>query len=285
MQSGAATIPSSQQLYQLLMEHQYIPDDRTVSALVNLWKYNENVILEGPPGSGKTQFAKVFSKILGRKLIKIECTEETRREDLFRMDVQADSLYAAFESTEPCVCLIDEADKLQPKIALELLRPLDERETTLFDGTTRKAKSTVYVILTSNRQVKFAPEFLDRCVYCKLSLPTPKKELEALQVAYPYAPLGLLQDIVACTGWMRLEQYAIPPSIRAAKKMTVRGLDMKAQRLTAELLGICRTLLTKDPDDDDRLTGKWESLVNFLQKDGYQKVLTEGFGNRVYQHA
>src|ERR1700758_3469568 len=94
-----ALIPSSSQLGMILSKHGYIAKTEIVNVLFLALQLQKPLLLEGPPGAGKTQVAKVLSEALELPLIRLQCYEGI------------DEARALYQWNEP----------LQ-RIALELLR-------------------------------------------------------------------------------------------------------------------------------------------------------------------
>ena len=68
-------IPSSGQLGMILSKHGYIAKTEIVNVLFLALQLQKPLLLEGPPGAGKTQVAKVLSEALELPLIRLQCYE------------------------------------------------------------------------------------------------------------------------------------------------------------------------------------------------------------------
>src|SRR6185295_11428119 len=66
---------SAEQLQRLLAAHDYIADEGLSISLFLAGKLGRPLLLEGAPGVGKTELAKVVSQILGTELIRLQCFE------------------------------------------------------------------------------------------------------------------------------------------------------------------------------------------------------------------
>jgi MoxR-like ATPase len=64
-----------EQLGQFLDSHQYVADPEMLTSLFLLLKLNKPLLLEGPPGVGKTEAALVLSQWLDVPLIRLQCYE------------------------------------------------------------------------------------------------------------------------------------------------------------------------------------------------------------------
>jgi MoxR-like ATPase len=72
---GSSSFESSAETQRLLAEHGYIADDALSISLFLASKLGRPLLLEGAPGVGKTELAKVVSQILGTDLIRLQCFE------------------------------------------------------------------------------------------------------------------------------------------------------------------------------------------------------------------
>src|SRR5438445_5488638 len=99
-------VSSAGELRRLLNEHGYVAKPEVAKVMYLALRLGKPLLLEGPPGAGKTQIAKVLSDALGMPLIRLQCYEGI------------DEAKALYEWNEP----------LQ-RMALEFVRQNGERET------------------------------------------------------------------------------------------------------------------------------------------------------------
>ena len=117
------------------------------------------ILLHGPPGTGKTHFAKSIAKSLGCNLISISGPELS---SAFHGETEAKlrSIFREAEFQSPCIVLFDEIDALCPKredsgsgVEVRVVTTL----LTLLDGLTNVQSiingdnSHVIVVATTNR--------------------------------------------------------------------------------------------------------------------------------------
>lgn len=57
------------------MGARYIPDDNIITILYLSLELGKPILVEGPPGTGKTQLAKSISQALGRDFFRVQCYE------------------------------------------------------------------------------------------------------------------------------------------------------------------------------------------------------------------
>lgn len=93
-------------------------------------KKSQNVMIVGPTGCGKTEFAKQFAARKGLSLLKMDCSNITEAEKWFgRLDIQAGSIsweetpFDRVVSEGNHVILLDEINRAAPEV-LNVLLPL-----------------------------------------------------------------------------------------------------------------------------------------------------------------
>src|SRR5437879_8566249 len=68
-------VSSAGELRRLLNEHGYVAKPAIAKVMYLALRLGKPLLLEGPPGAGKTQVAKVLSGALGMPLIRLQCYE------------------------------------------------------------------------------------------------------------------------------------------------------------------------------------------------------------------
>ena len=158
-------------------------DEVVRSVLVGLIS-GGHVLLEGPPGIGKTLLARTLSKALGMEFKRIQFTP-----DLMPSDVTGGNIFNQAEDafvfrpgpvfTE--ILLADEINRAPAKTQASLLEAMGDRQVTV-DGDTRALPDTFFTLATQNPVESEGtyplPEAqLDRFVM-KLLLDHPNEEVE-----------------------------------------------------------------------------------------------------------
>tara|TARA_B100000959_G_C14853433_1_gene571118 strand:- start:12 stop:1064 length:1053 start_codon:yes stop_codon:yes gene_type:complete len=117
---------------------------------------NGHVLLEGPPGLGKTLLVRTLGEVLHLSTGRIQCTA-----DLMPADIVGTTIVDQNESTNTRqftfrkgpvfhnLLLADEINRATPKCQSALLESMQERSVSI-DGTTRELPNPFFVLATQN---------------------------------------------------------------------------------------------------------------------------------------
>lgn len=170
-----------------------------------------SLLLTGPPGGGKTSFARELAKRLEAGFHYYSGSPDRERDLLYEVDVKGvlerknawipGPAWQAFQesSTRSSVLLIDEVDKTHPGFDAFLLRLLEEWSFRSPGGETITANPFgLAVVLTSNGRRALRPEVLRRCQRIALPLPTGERLKEVIRSTVPGTriPQGLLDLLI-----------------------------------------------------------------------------------------
>jgi len=223
---------------QRLMEAQaYIADRALATTLFLAIKLEKPIFLEGEAGVGKTEVAKVLSRILQSRLIRLQCYEGLdantalyewnyskqmlkikleegggrSRDELEHIIFSEDFLLKRplldaimSDGSMPPVLLIDEVDRSDEEFEAFLLEVLSDFQITIPEIGTIKAERRPFVILTSNRTREIHDALKRRCLYLWLDYPTFEKEFQIVQTKIPGIQQTLAEQI--CTFMQKLRQ-------------------------------------------------------------------------------
>ena len=176
----------------MLLDASYVSNNEISTTLYLSFLLGKPMLIEGPPGVGKTELAKVIAKSFDRDFFRIQCYEgitfeqivgewnyqkqllhlEAAKNDSKNVDEIFDDdffirrpLLNAFLNEKDSVLLIDEIDKADEEVESFLLQALGEKEITINDLGTFYLKNDLIVILTSNSQRSLLDETKDRCLF------------------------------------------------------------------------------------------------------------------------
>ena len=199
------------------------------------------MLIEGPPGVGKTELAKVVAKTFDRDFFRIQCYEgitfeqivgewnyqkqllhlEAAKNDSNSEDKIFDeeyfirrSLLNAFLNEKDSVLLIDEIDKADEEVESFLLQALGEQEITINDLGTFQLQNDLVVILTSNSQRSLLDETKDRCLFLYIPYPSVEREVEIVKSKLPEADDETVSYIVKLVHDIRNLNLMKKPSVR-----------------------------------------------------------------------
>lgn len=237
-----------------LEEQGYIADDQLVVTLMIALKLGRPLLIEGAAGVGKTEVAKVAARTLGRELVRMQCYEgldESKAlyewnyqkqllsiqmgaqgmSDLFGEDFLLERpLLKSIRSEEPVVLLIDEIDKADAEFEAFLLELLSEMQVTIPEFGTVRARSTPFVVLTSNHTRPLSEALRRRCAYLYIEYPDVDKEVRILRAKLPGLDDVLAGQVARAVAYLRrsekvLKKPSIAESIDWASALMALGVQ------------------------------------------------------------
>ncbi len=236
---------SIEDVQRALFAQRYITDRSLATAVYLALKRRKPLLLEGEPGVGKTEVAKVLATLLDTKLIRLQCYEgidinaavyewnytrqmlhirlleagqaADRQEELkeiFGPDfLMQRPLLQAIDptNTRPPVLLIDELDRSDEEFEAYLLELLSDFQITIPEIGTIRAKEPPIVIITSNRTREIHDALRRRCLYYWIDFPTLEKEYDIVLARMPEAPERLAKQVCQFVRELRtMELYKAP---------------------------------------------------------------------------
>jgi MoxR-like ATPase len=267
----------------------YVPERALATTVFLALRLQRPLFLEGEPGTGKTEIAKVLAAMLGRRLVRLQCHEgldlagaayewnvarqmleirlaeaahEHDREALSRELFSERFLIrrALLEAVAPAdgrapVLLIDELDRADEPFEAFLLEVLSDFQITIPELGTVKAAEPPVVVLTSNRTREVHDAVKRRCLYHWVGFPDAARELEIVHARLPGVNQRLTQEIVAFVqGLRRIELYKLP-GIAETLEWTRALTELDAIALDPEIVGHTLGLLLKYQDDIAKVQG------------------------------
>lgn len=233
------------QLIQLLDEKKYVANEELVTAMYLLLKLNKPLLLEGPPGVGKTETAIVLADLLQTKLIRLQCYEGldinaavyewNYQKQLLGIKLQENSglsiaekehhifsneyllkrplLSSIMEEEQSPVLLIDELDRSDEEFEAFLLELLSAFQISIPELGTIKATKKPFVILTSNRTRELSDALKRRCLYHWIDYPDLEKEMMIVKKRLPGIEEKLLKQVVRLVQQFRQQKLSKTPGV------------------------------------------------------------------------
>ncbi len=206
----------------------YDVNEELATVLYLMLQLKKPLLLEGPPGVGKTEAAYILSKYLDTDLIRLQCYEGLDVHDaiyewnyqkqLLAIQLQRDEtidikekearifgadylmarpLLKAITAAKPVVLLIDEIDRADQEFEAFLLELLSGFQISIPEMGTIKALHRPYVLLTSNRTRELGDALKRRCLYHWINYPNLERETRILHKHIPNLEASLGAEIAA----------------------------------------------------------------------------------------
>jgi MoxR-like ATPase len=272
----------------LLADQGYIADLELATTVHLALAMRRPLFLEGEPGTGKTEIAKVLAAGLGRRLVRLQCydgmdlsaaayewdharqlmairlAEAAGRTDsgelasdiYTRKYLLARPLLSAIDpDLPPAVLLIDELDRADEPFEAFLLELLADFQITVPEFGTMRAKTMPAVVITSNRTREVHDAIRRRCLYHWVDYPDAARERAILAAKAPDVPAHLSAQVVAFVQRLRGEDLfklpGVAETIDWAQALTYLNQKELGPAAVDETLGV----LLKYQDDIAKVRG------------------------------
>ena len=276
---------SVEALQQRLAESQYFAEPPLATAIYLALRLGRPLLLEGDAGVGKTEVAKALSRLLGTRLIRLQCHEGLdlhsalyewdysrqllhirlleaagevdaevaaaglyRREFLLRRPL-LEAVEASIAEALPPVLLIDELDRADEEFEAFLLELLSDFQVSIPELGTIKAEQPPIVILTSNRTREVHDALRRRCLYAWIDYPDAVKEYEILRAKAPQAEEQLALQVVEFVQKLRKEDLYKKPGVAETLDWATALHALNQKELTPENVSTTLGALLKYQDD------------------------------------
>lgn len=189
---------------------EYICDQTIAEAVCLSLMLQKPLLIEGEPGVGKTEIAKVMAAMVNAELIRLQCYEGLdENKALYEWNYQKQLLYiqglqhgiedvfsdaflmvrpllkAILSEGVPPVLLIDEIDKADEEFEAFLLEILSDFQVSIPEFGTIQARSIPHIVITNNDVRELTHALKRRCIYLYIDYPTVDKERRILMKKVP----------------------------------------------------------------------------------------------------
>jgi MoxR-like ATPase len=263
----------------------YVTDHAVGMAVYLAMTLKKPLLVEGHAGVGKTEMAKVMAKMLGTKLIRLQCYEgldstqalyewnypkqllhikleeggshslEEKEAAIFSAPFLIKRpLLQAISATEAApVLLIDEIDRADEEFEAFLLEVLSEFQITIPEIGSITATYPPYVVLTSNRVRELSDALRRRCLYLWIDFPDVDKEFRIISRKVPGINERLARDISRFMETARTVRLAKLPGVAESLDWARALCSLHADHLDESLIRETLACVAKDADDVKRL--------------------------------
>lgn len=232
----------------------YVCDANIAYAVYLSLLLQKPLLIEGEPGVGKTEIAKVLAAMVNTDLIRLQCYEgldenkalyewnyqkqllfiqgqERTIDDVFSEEfLMVRPLMKAILSEKSPVLLIDEIDKADEEFEAFLLEILSDFQISIPEFGTIKAKSIPHIIITNNDIRELTDALKRRCIYLYIDYPSIAKEQNILLKKVPGIQENLAQQIAKLMHALRTradlqKKPSIAEGIDFARAVTLEGIE------------------------------------------------------------
>ncbi|HTS33804.1 MAG TPA: MoxR family ATPase [Thermoplasmata archaeon] len=278
-----------EEVRELLAAQDYIAEPALATAVFLSARLGKPLLVEGEPGCGKTEIAKVLAASTGGELIRLQCFEGLdARSALYDWDYPRQLLTIRMHEREGApealerqlfserfllrgpllralggdgyhrpILLIDEVDRADEEFEGLLLEVLSEFQVTIPELGTIRAKRVPLVIITSNRTRNLSDALKRRCLYAYVEYPDPEKEVAILRRRVPALEDRFAAQIVEYVQRLRrTPELARRPGVAETLDWAAALLALGRRSLDPETTEQTLGFLIKDADDLAMLRGQ-----------------------------
>ena len=246
------------------------------------------LFLEGEPGTGKTEIAKVLASGLDRRLVRLQCYDgldlaaaayewdharqlmairmaeaagATDRHalaaDIYAREyLQSRPLLSAIDPDQPpSVLLIDELDRADEPFEAFLLELLADFQLTIPEYGTVHARTRPVVVITSNRTREVHDAIRRRCLYHWVDYPDAARERRILAAKAPQVAARLSAEVVAFVQRLRGEDLFKLPGVAETIDWAAALTHLDQHELAAGAVDETLGVLLKYQDDIVKIRG------------------------------
>jgi MoxR-like ATPase len=260
----------------------YVAGDDIVTTVALALRLGKPLLVEGEPGAGKTELAKVLAGGFDAEFIRLQCYEGLTAESALYewnytkqlLSMQSDAadtnesmfseeylferpLLRSLRGDSPRVLLIDEVDRADEEFEALLLEIFSDFQVSVPELGTVSATTPPVVVITSNRTRGLSDALKRRCLFLHVAPPSFEKERAILERKVPELDGAVATELCAMAGRLREEPLLKPPG--AAETIdwarAVAALRHESEHGTLDNEEIQNTLgcLLKEIEDVERI--------------------------------
>ncbi len=280
-----------------LLAARYVIDPTVLSVIYLAAEMRRPLLIEGPPGCGKTELAYAVARAAETVVERLQCyvginedkaigkfdealqklflevgTDGNRDWEALRQELhglefftKGPLLRALLYENKPCVLLVDEIDKVDQEFEALLLEVLSDWQLSIPKLGTVKANTVPFVVLTSNEERRIGDPLRRRSFYIRFDHPSIDREREILAL-HTGSGGELLQGQIAglaraLRGWSLEKPPSIAEMLDVAQALDIFGID----QILPEHRELLLPLLAKTEADRQRL----------LLRDGFATLVAD----------
>jgi len=268
----------------------YVAEPSIATAVFLAKELAKPLLVEGDAGVGKTELAKVISRVLETELIRLQCYEGldantalyewNYQRQLLRLRIaerethdpraledlifgreyllERPLLRAITRGARAPVLLIDEIDRADDGFEAFLLEVLSDFQVTIPELGTIRAEHPPYVVLTSNRTREIGDALRRRCLYLYIEHPSLDKEVRILRGRVPGLDEHFARTIARFVQLLRQRRLRKLPGVAESIDWGRALIRLQLDRLDGAAVQATLGCLLKDEQD---LSGADEQLV------------------------
>ncbi len=278
---------------ELLDRHDYLAGDGVATVVFLCARLGRPLFVEGDPGVGKTELARVLARGLGVPLVRLQCYEgidasqalyewDHARQLLHLRATEGRATAASGDTPEaevydrrflierpllraltlasatapgapPPVLLIDELDRADDEFEAFLLELLGDFQVTVPEIGTIRARRRPAVVITSNRTREIHDALRRRCLYHWIDYPDAAKEYQIVRAKVPEAAEHLSRQVVEFVQALRREDLYKRPGVAETLDWVHALVSLDRHVLTVETVESTLGALLKYQDDIERV--------------------------------
>jgi MoxR-like ATPase len=280
---------SVDRLQEALDARHYVADRSLAVSIFLALALKRPLFLEGEPGVGKTEVAKVLASMLDTDLIRLQCYEgldighavyewnyprqmleirllesaheldraRAERELFTETFLIKRPLLRAIEQTreKPPVLLIDEIDRADEEFEGYLLELLSDFQITIPELGTIRAAAPPVVIITSNRTREVHDALKRRCVYSWIDYPAFDKEYRIVRSRVPAASERLAEQVTAFVQELRTMDLYKKSGVSETLDWAAALVALDREALDAATIEETLGILLKHQEDIEAVRG------------------------------